>query len=277
MRKLLSANFSRLKKDKVFWLCMSAISIYAAVYIFNWCRMAVGNSDESGYYCIDKCFFHFGPTIGIFCALFCSMFFGTEYSDGTIRNKIIVGHTRTSIYLANLLTSYAVTLIFVAIWSAVSLTGIPTLGKLQMSNSQFLLGFLITIMFSTAICSVIMFVCMLSSNKAATAVSSLLLVLALIVIASMVYNILCEPEMSSGAHMTLNGIEMSEPKPNPNYVGGTLRKVYEFICDFLPTGQGIRMAQFDIISPVRMLVSSAFIMVLTTLTGIFTFKRKNLK
>ena len=34
------------------------------------------------------------------------MFLGTEYSDGTIRNKIIVGHTRVRIYLANLNVIY---------------------------------------------------------------------------------------------------------------------------------------------------------------------------
>ena len=35
---------------------------------------------------------------------FCQPFIGTEYSDGTIRNKIVVGHSRSTIYLANLLT-----------------------------------------------------------------------------------------------------------------------------------------------------------------------------
>ncbi len=36
-------------------------------------------------------------------AVFVGVFVGTEYSDGTIRNKIITGHSRCRIYLANTL------------------------------------------------------------------------------------------------------------------------------------------------------------------------------
>ena len=102
MRKLLSVNFSRLWKDKIFWLCMGAMLIYSVVYMLNGSRQAAISLSEYNY-SIDKYYFHFALAIGAFCSLFSSMFLGTEYSDGTIRNKIIVGHTRTSIYLANLI------------------------------------------------------------------------------------------------------------------------------------------------------------------------------
>ena len=41
---------------------------------------------------------------GIVMAAFCSMFIGTEFSDGTMRNKLIVGHRRREIYFTNFLT-----------------------------------------------------------------------------------------------------------------------------------------------------------------------------
>ena len=36
--------------------------------------------------------------IGFIVAIFCSWFLGTDYSDGTIRNKIIAGNSRLKIY-----------------------------------------------------------------------------------------------------------------------------------------------------------------------------------
>ena len=40
---------------------------------------------------IDNGFFGCALFIGIVMAVFCSLFIGTEYSEGTIRNKIIIG------------------------------------------------------------------------------------------------------------------------------------------------------------------------------------------
>ena len=36
-------------------------------------------------------------------AVFIGVFVGTEYSDGTLRNKLIIGHSRSSIYISNLI------------------------------------------------------------------------------------------------------------------------------------------------------------------------------
>ena len=40
------------------------------------------------------------------------------------------------------------------------------------------------------------------------------------IIASMTYNTLGEPEMTRDVQITTNGIEMSDPTPNPNYISG---------------------------------------------------------
>ena len=50
---------------------------------------------------IDNGFFGCALFIGIVMAVFCSLFIGTEYSEGTIRNKIIIGQKRGTVYLSN--------------------------------------------------------------------------------------------------------------------------------------------------------------------------------
>lgn len=276
MCKLLSANFSRLWKDKIFWLCMGTMLIYSVVYMLNGCRQATVDLSEYNY-SIDNYYFHFAVIIGAFCALFSSMFLGTEYSDGTIRNKIVVGHTREDIYIANLLTVFTGTLLMMLVWLTGALVAIPSLGVWKMGIPNLLAYLFIAAMFEAALSAIFTFVCMQSTNKAITVVVSMLLFLGLLVFASMMYSGLSEPEMTSGVQITADGMQMGEPTPNPKYVSGVKRKIYEFVVDFLPTGQGLQMWQLEISNFVRMIISSISISVLTTVVGIFIFKRKNLK
>ena len=276
MNKLLRSNFSRLWKNKLFWLCMGAMLVYSIVYMLNGCRQATMDMSEY-HYGLDQYYFHFALLIGFFCTLFSSMFFGTEYSDGTIRNKIIVGHTRANIYMSSLVTTFIATLLIMSAWLVGALIGVPALGFWKMGVLHLLEYLFIAVMFVLAFSAICTVVNILSSNKAITVVVSILLFLGLLIFASMIYNGLSEPEMTSGVQLTANGLEMAEPTPNPNYISGVTRKIYDFIVDFLPTGQGLKMWQLEISNPIRMLVSSAFITVLTTVSGIFAFKRKNIK
>ena len=276
MRRLLAANFSRLWKDKTFWLCMGTMLVYSIVYMLNGCRQATIRLPEY-HYSIDEYYFHFTIVIGAFCALFSSMFLGTDYSDGTIRNKIVVGHTRTSIYMADFILIFSATLLLMLVWMIGALVGIPALGVWEIGSIRLLVYLLIAVMFAAAFSGIFTFVSMVSANKALTVAVSIFLFLGLLVLASMVYNDLGQPEMVSGVEITANGMEMGEPAPNPNYVSGKMRILYEFILDFLPTGQGVQMWQLEISNPIRMLLSSVFITAATTLGGIFVFKRKNLK
>lgn len=276
MNKLLRANYARLWKNKLFWLCMGAMLIYSIVYMLNGCRQAT--TDMSEYqYSLDQYYFHFAVIIGFFCTLFSSMFFGTEYSDKTIRNKMIVGHTREDIYMSSLMITFTATLLIMSTWLVGALIAVPTLGFWKMGVLRFLEYLLIAVMFVLTFSAICTVVNLLSSNKATTVVISILLFLGLVIIANMIDNALSEPEMASGIQLTVDGLEMTEPTPNPNYVTGLTREVYDFLVDFLPTGQGLRMWLLEIRSPIRMLVSSVIITILTTVGGILAFKRKNIK
>lgn len=276
MNKLLRSNFSRIWKNIIFWICMGAMFVYAIVYMLNGCRQATMDMSEYQY-SIDNYYFHFALLIGFFCTLFSSMFFGTEFSDGTIRNKIIVGHTRENIYLVSLITTFTATLVIMSVWLVSALVAVPTLGFWKIGVFRLFLFLLISVMFVLAYSAIFTVINMLSSNKALTVLISILLFLGLLVFASVIYNSLSEPETVSGVLITQNGLEMAEPSPNPNYITGVKREIYSFIVDFLPTGQGIRLWQLEITNPVRMLASSLFIAVISTAGGLFAFKKKNIK
>ena len=119
--------------------------------------------------------------------------------------------------------------------------------------------------------------CLLIPNRAVSAVAAILLMFGLIVVGSVFYNALCEPEMASAAVMTANGFEVGEPEPNPNYVSGALRTVYQFIVDALPTGQAILLVNQELAHPAVSLCASVGIVLLSGAVGMAIFKRKDLK
>ena len=107
MSKLLSANFMRVKKNKPFWGCIIfMLFLGVSLPIAQYMQVEELNQTRQEVYetVLDQQFFTFVMFIGLVASVFCGLFLGTEYSDRTIRNKVVVGHTRNGIYLANLIT-----------------------------------------------------------------------------------------------------------------------------------------------------------------------------
>lgn len=276
MNKLLSAQFFRLRKDKTFWLCITGMLVYSLVYMLNGCRQAIANEPLGYHYSLEQFYFHVGLPLGMFCAVFTSLFLGTEYSDGTIRNKLIVGHTRRHIYLANLIVCFTATFFMLLTWFVGGLIGIPTLGFWKMGAGT-VLYMLIAVCIGAVFSAIFTAIAMLCHNKATSAVFVILLFFGLLLLGSILYNQLSQPEFSNNILITADGMQMSDPAPNPAYLTGNTRKIYEFLLDILPTGQGIQLFDLSVAHPLRILLSSLVLTVISTFGGIYFFSKKNLK
>ncbi len=118
----------------------------------------------------------------------------------------------------------------------------------------------------------------MTTNRAAGAIASILLVLALIIVGAYFYNALCEPETVAGAYLNESGmVEMMEPTPNPNYVGGTKRQIYLFMQDALPSAQLILINNLEAATPGRMALCSVFLLTALLSGGVLAFRKKDLK
>lgn len=279
MRKLLSAGFVRLFKAKSLWLGTALIFAMSVMVMLNEVRH-VSDMEQAGYSytaALDSCYYFVSPILGLFAAIFISLFIGTEYSDGTIRNKLMVGHTRTDIYLAHFIVCLAAGLFFIAAWLIGGLVGIPYLGLWQMGIQSVILYSLVAVFFIISFTGIYTLLCTLSTNKAVTAVAAIVIWLVLFLLSSKFYSDLSEPATVSDFMMTADGMQIGDPAPNPNYVGGSMRTLYYWILDILPTGQGILMAGTDISHPLRNIICSAAIALCTTICGILAFGKKDLK
>lgn len=284
MSRLFVSTFFRMLKKMAFWIllfCMFAYGVYSA---------ANAASEVNAGFALDGCFFEFTPFMGLVAAIFTSLFIGSEYSDGTIRNKLVVGHSRIQIYFANLIVcSIACVLISLAYVAGVIMVGNSKGGKLLTEMGIVTIFLLCSILVSIAFTSIMMLLAILNTNKAGNVVVSMILALLLLVSSSFIYQRLGEPEIYDN-YVSVNeaGIPTQvEQLPNPQYIDGTLRAVFEIINDLLPSGQAMQLADaFDANgmanialknASYRWLGYSLLVVILTSGLGIVFFKRKEIK
>jgi len=274
MSKLLSAGFIRLRKDKIFWIAL--IFMFGAGVFFPVMRYI--DMKKSGYINnIDNGFFACALFIGIVMAVFCSLFIGTEYSDGTIRNKVIIGQKRTSIYLSNLIICAIVSVIMCAAFFIVYLcVGIPLLGFFEMDIKSVLLFTLSVFVLAIAFASIFTLISMLNHNKAITAVVCILSAFLLLFAGAQLNKMLNQPETNTELIMTENGQEYQEI-PNPNYLKDGKREVVRFFYDFIPGGQALQCVSLEAKNIAVLPVYSLIIIILTAGIGMFFFRKKELK
>ncbi len=284
MSRLFASTFFRMMKKIVFWIlliCMFAYGVYSA---------SNAASEARAGFALDGCFFEFTPFMGLAAAIFISLFIGAEYSDGTIRNKLVVGHSRMRIYLANLIVcSIACVLISLAYVAGVIMVGISKGGELLTETSVFSMCLICGLLVSVAFTSIMTMLAMLNTNKAGNVVVSMILALVLLVSSSYIYQRLGEPKMYDN-YVSVNEVGVPtqvEQLPNPLYIDGTPRAVLEVINDLLPSGQAMQLADaFDSEgiankdiknTPYRWMGNSLLVIILTSGMGIVLFWRKEIR
>lgn len=277
MNRLLGAGFYRLKKDRIFWCCCFVILIGAVAFILNGYRQVNMAEMQQNDHSIDDFYFSMIALICIICSIFSGLFIGTEYSDGTIRNKLIVGHTRESIYLSTYIVSLTASIIFVALYYLGGLIGIPLIGMWKMSMIQLIEYYIISILMIASMTSILTLLEVMISNKAVASVTVIVLTLAFFLASNALFSSLNEPELFSNIQVTNDGTKTEVMVKNPYYISGIARTIYQWIVDVLPTGQAVQMSAVKIINYSRMMLSSVAIIIVTTISGICLFKKKDIK
>ena len=274
MIKLLNANFTRLRKNKVFWLLI-AFSVGLALFmIYTRYRDMKIYKDVIE---VEQLMLNYSTIIGIVIAIFTSLFLGSEYSDGGIRNKISIGHIRTNIYLSNLIITTITSLFSYILFIFVVVTiGIPLFGGISIELSKLLR--LLGCIFVTVIAysSIFTFITMIISNKTITAIVSIMFSFGLMMIALICLNKLEAPKMIQEATM-VGGETKIEEVLNPKYPSEAKKKVYQALLDINPTGQMFQIAGRTTPNLKILPIYSLGIVVIFTSIGIILFNKKELK
>lgn len=273
MSKLLKAGIWRLTHNKVFVSMIVLTVIVAITFIINSCI----NNFKYG---VDNLIFSYINLIGFFIAIFTSLFVGSEYDYGTIRNKIVVGHSRVSIYISTLIINIVVAIFLELIYILVTmLIGIPILGEFTLTISQIITTLLYLVVTIIGYTSIFTFVTLICSEITLSTVINIVLILVMFVSTQFLIQVVNAREYSYSTSYGENGEIISQEiiGKNPNYPGENVKEICKRILYTIPTGQADIILNNMENTDKQILLYSTGMSVAISLLGIITFNKKELK
>ena len=192
-------------------------------------------------------------------AILVTIIVGKEYREGGFRNKVIVGHTKAKIFVAELLAGVGISFILyticAGIFVALNAYEIPLL-----PISLIVKIFLDYVLLNMCLTSIFVMVSCMFSNQTMVAIANIVFVLLMIAGSQRLYGNLSQPqyfeqyETVNSEWIDENGnIRYKEEKvegseylvDNPTYVGGTKRRIYETLYNLSPYGHILEFVHFN--------------------------------
>lgn len=222
MSKLLRAGFFHRRKSILFWATL-LFSLACGIIYAVICLMS--NSIEDGIFLL---------AMFLVMSIYVSLSTGSERSNGVIRNKVITGHTKWTIFMSEIIMNIVICALmmllflvpFVIVGCYRLFTNIPVDTLLYV-----LLGLVLVSVLYAAVFTLISY---LVKSKAVGSIMCIFLTAAI-----MVGAYYCESALGQVEYITITIPDSSTEEiiENPNYVGGTARDVLKAANCVLPQGQ----------------------------------------
>ncbi|MCM1335566.1 MAG: ABC transporter permease [Bacteroides sp.] len=275
MLNCLRADFSRLFKSRFFWILI----------LFHFGE-GVLYADSAYNGLLDSKLLGVAPEIMLLGAIFLAYFIGTDHSDGTIRNKLIVGRSRAAVFFSNLVVGIAA-VVLTELSFLISLigTGLILGQSYRRTAGELAFRLLVENVALLAAVAVFVLVALLIKNRSASVVAATLLALGLLLAAMFAEGRLAEPEYYQGmVFIDEEGnlqYDNETKEANPYYLTGTPRRILEVVYDVLPSGAMIQMTsndeEVDRAHGGLLLLCSGGIFAAAVVIGVAAFQRSDLK
>ena len=275
MRNLFSVGLFRTVRSKLFYILLVLTALTMVYVYYNTYRLQLGPDFSQ----LDLYFFQFINANIVSAAVFCPLFLSSEYGDGALRNKLMVGRTRPQIYLANLAVNclYGTAACLAAVVTGLCV-GVPLLGWFQNAGPGKILLYVLLALATTWVCAALYtFLSMVVASRGVAITLCILLAFGLILLGQYLYLALSQEEVLTAFFYTDTGEMAVSEQPNPAYLTGFARQVYQFFYELTPGGQAYQILGMSAQSPLRMLGYSGLVFVLVTGLGLAIFQKKDVK
>lgn len=257
MRKMLSANLSRLFKSPALWLFL--VCMLGLAFVFTMMQYTAMD------YAVPMSRVIFLPLslYGMAAAAFVSVFVGTDFSDGVIRNKILAARRRSDVIFSHIITSCigctAVYLVTTTFCACISIF----LFENDVTANQFILYLFLGFGMSLAYGSLFCTLTLLCGDKVQAIIGCMVLSMMLLFLSLHTNQILVQEEFKNGVL-------------NPHYVTGIKRALYGILHDLNPCGQAAQLSSWNYLNPARGVLCSAFWIAAGACLSCMCFRRKDL-
>ena len=292
MTRLLNANFARLFKGKLFYVCAAAAFVFGLIEtMLNKAIMVMNNlivPPEGALFKDSGLFFL------VLTAVFVGIFVGAEH-DGALRNKIIVGQKRSAILLAYSITcSAAIAMIHLLFIATVLISGLICGGEFLLSFGEIALCELLQLASLVEMSVIFSAIALLRQQKFGGAVASLVILLVLFALNHFTPVYLNAIKYSYEGYFSDIPIMRVEEK---NLSAGELAQITFAECfqDISPFGQQTQIkesfynayySQYELITaggytkvpiPVEIAPFALGAIAATTAVGVLVFRKKDIK
>lgn len=258
MHRQLSANFHRLWRSSCLWLFLvGMLGLASAFMVIQYTAMDYSVP-------LSRVVFLPLSLYGMGAAAFVSVFVGTDFDDGFIRNKILTAKSRDHVVLAQVATSAAgCVLVYLTVtlftWGVGSL-----LFENDVTLRRLALYLALGAGMSAAYGCIYCMVCLLCANKTRGIVWCMGLAMGLLFLSLHTNQVLVQTALKNGV-------------PNPHYVSGLRRTLYGIAHDLNPCGQAAQLSAWNYPDPVRGILCNVVWVAAAVGIGCGVFRKKDLK
>lgn len=257
MKRLLKADFARLKGSFAFRLALLGMLAVAAGMMF----MQANGMDYTVP--LSRVIFLPMSLYGIAMAAFVSAFVGTDFSDGFIRNKLLATDRRASLVLSEIAVACTGCVIVYIVTTAFSAGVGRFFFENNVTGAGFFKRFLLGLGMSLSTGCLFAIITLLCGNKTHAIIWCMGLAFGMLFLCLHTNEVLVQTEFKDGVL-------------NSHYVGGFRRAVCGVLHDLNPCGIAAQLSSWQVWHPFRALASSLLLIVGSSALGCALFHGKDI-
>lgn len=257
MIRILRADMVRLRKSMAFRLSLIGMLVLS---VFFMVMQATGMDYTVP---LSRVIFLPMSMYGVAMAAFISVFVGTDFSDGFIRNKLLAADHRCSLVVSQIIVSCMGCLIIYITITVFTAAAGRFFFENNVDQAVFFRYFLLGIGMSLVTGCMFSVITMLCGSKTTAVLWCMGLAFAMLFLCLHTNEILVQTAYKNGA-------------PNPRYVSGIRRELCSILHDLNPCGQAAQLSGWDVWHPIRGLLFNVMQIIGLPAVCCVLFRRKDI-
>ena len=258
MIRFLRADFIRLRKSPALYLSLVGMLMLASVFMF------IQATAMEYSVPLSRVIFLPMSMYGMAMAAFVSVFAGTDFSDGFIRNKLLTAKNRSSLVLSQILVSCSGCLIVYVAVTAFSAVAGRFFFENNADTAVFIRFFIIGMGMSAVTGCLFSVITMICGSKTQAVILCMGLAFGMLILALHTNEVLVQAEYKDGVL-------------NPHYVSGIRREICSLLHDLNPCGQAAQLSAWEVWHPIRVQLVNLVVAVGSAALGCLLFNRKDIR